>query len=225
MVLTRLQTQVIRKSRYPGKRIAINMDNTMLFHELQFSNDQLDAAYNAMLEGWLKALELRDIETQEHCRRVLDLTLHLAQELGLVDQDLAQIRRGALLHDIGKIFIPDSILFKDGPLNAEEWTIMRKHPIYAYELLSSNNLWGQAIDIPLYHHERWDGSGYPHGLIGEQIPLSARIFSVVDTWDALLSDRPYRKAWSKYKAIAYICSEKGKSFDPLMVEIFIEKIT
>jgi len=167
-------------------------------------------------------LELRDRETEGHSERVTELTLKVAKKLGIEGEALVHIRRGALLHDIGKLAIPDSILLKPGPLNAEEWEMMKKHPVYAYELLSRIEYLKPALDIPYYHHERWDGSGYPKGLRGEEIPLPARIFSVVDVYDALTSDRPYRKAWTNEEAIKYIKDESGRLFDPKVVKAFLE---
>ncbi|MDD3699878.1 MAG: HD-GYP domain-containing protein, partial [Atribacterota bacterium] len=178
-------------------------------------------AYDTTIEGWAQALELRDRETEGHTRRVADLTVKLAQALGVKSEDLIHIRRGALLHDIGKMGIPDRILLKPGPLTPEEWEIMKKHPVYAWELLSPIKYLRPALDIPYYHHERWDGTGYPRGLKGEEIPLSARIFAVVDVWDALTSDRPYRPAWSQEKALQYIKEQSGHHFDPRVVEKFL----
>jgi HD-GYP domain-containing protein (c-di-GMP phosphodiesterase class II) len=152
---------------------------------------------------------------------VTDLTLQLARQMGLSDDDLVHIRRGAILHDIGKMAIPDRILLKPGPLTAEEWDIMRKHPTYAYTWLSPIRYLRPALDIPYYHHERWDGSGYPRGLKGQQIPLSARIFAVVDVWDALCSDRPYRAAWSYEQVRDHLQQHAGVHFDPQVVEIFL----
>ncbi len=184
------------------------------------SNEELALAYDTTLEGWGKALELRDKETQGHTLSVTDLTLKLAKEMGIPEAELIHIYRGALLHDIGKMGIPDHILHKPGPLTKEEWQIMRQHPQFAYEMLSSITYLASAADIPYCHHERWDGSGYPRGLKGEEIPLAARIFSVVDVWDALLTDRPYREAWAKEVVLAYINNESGSRFDPKVVETF-----
>jgi putative nucleotidyltransferase with HDIG domain len=202
-------------------QVAIAIDNAELVANLQQSNDELTMAYDATIEGWARALELRDAETEGHSRRVTDLTLQLARHMGLSDDDLVHIRRGAILHDIGKMAIPDRILLKPGPLTAEEWEIMRKHPTYAYEWLAPIRYLRPALDIPHYHHERWDGSGYPRGLRGQQIPLSARIFAVVDVWDALCSDRPYRAAWPYEKVRAHLRQQSGVHFDPQIVEIFL----
>lgn len=203
---------------------AIALDNMELFERLQRSNIELSLAYNETIEGWSAALDLRDRETEGHTQRVTDMTLRLAASLGISDATLLHLRRGALLHDIGKMGVPDHILLKPGPLTEEEREIMRRHPRYAYELLSNIAYLKPALDIPYCHHERWDGSGYPRGLKGEQIPLAARIFAVVDVWDALTSDRPYRKAWSKKKALAYMRKSAGTLFDPQVVEAFIEML-
>jgi PAS domain S-box-containing protein len=200
---------------------AIAVENATLFNELQRSNIELARAYEATLEGWSKALELRDQETQGHTQRVTDMAIRLAIMMNVPEEMLIHIRRGALLHDIGKMGIPDSILLKPGSLTQEEWNIMRKHPIYAFNLLASIATLGPALEIPFSHHEKWDGSGYPQGLKGEQIPLAARIFAVVDVWDALGSDRPYRKAWPDGRVIEYIRSQSGKHFDPNVVECFL----
>jgi len=181
-------------------------------------------AYDTTLEGWAKALELRDRETVGHGRRVTEMTIELAQALDVHDSEIVHIRRGALLHDIGKMGIPDHILQKPGPLTDEEIQIMRQHVTYAYEWLSPIRYLQKALDIPYCHHENWDGSGYPRGLKNEQIPLAARIFSVVDVWDALTSDRPYRKAWSKEKTRDYIREYAGQYFDPQVVNLFLKFI-
>ena len=203
---------------------AIALDNATLFNELQRSNMELSLAYDATLEGWSKALELRDQETEGHTQRVIELTLRLAQAMQVTFVEPLQIRRGALLHDIGKMGVPDRILLKSGPLSEDEWHIMRQHPIYAYRLLSPISNLRQALDIPYCHHEKWDGSGYPRGLRGEEIPLIARIFTIVDVWDALLSDRPYRPAWPREKTFNYINEQSGKHFDPEVVKVFIRII-
>jgi putative nucleotidyltransferase with HDIG domain len=206
---------------------AIAVNNAQLFDNLQRSNLELALAYEATLEGWSHALDLRDRETEGHTQRVTELTLRLARTLSVSDEDLAHIRRGALLHDIGKMGIPDSILHKPGPLTDEEWELMRRHPTYAFEMLSPVAYLRPALDIPYCHHEKWDGTGYPRGLEGEQIPLAARIFAVVDVWDALRSDRPYREreAWTEEKALEYIHEQTGKHFDPQVVEAFLKVIS
>lgn len=176
------------------------------------------------MEGWAKALELRDMETEGHSRRVTDITVRIACAVGVSDEELVHTRRGALLHDIGKMGIPDRILHKPGKLTPEEWDIMRQHPTLAYNLLNPIEYLQPALDIPYCHHEKWDGSGYPRGLKGEEIPFSARIFAIVDVWDALLSDRPYRKGWAEEKVIAYIQENAGSHFDPKLVKHFIKVI-
>lgn len=203
---------------------AIAIDNAEMFQNLQRSNQELALAYDTTLEGWSRALELRDQETEGHAHRVTELTLRLARALGMTDAELMHVRRGALLHDIGKMGIPDSILLKKGPLSEDEWDIMRQHPVYAQQLLAPVPFLKPALDIPYAHHEKWDGSGYPQGLKGTQIPLSARIFAIVDVWDALNSDRPYRKAWPRERALEYIRSQSGKHFDPKVVEVFLKLI-
>jgi PAS domain S-box-containing protein len=201
---------------------AIAMDNVSLFEGLERSNIELAVAYDTTLEGWSRALDLRDKETEGHSERVTDLTLRLGRALGLDEAELAHMRRGALLHDIGKMGIPDSILLKAGPLTPEEWEIMRLHPAYAYELLSPIAFLRPALDIPHCHHEKWDGTGYPRGLKGEQIPLAARIFAVVDVWDALCCDRPYRPAWPHDIVRTHIQGLIGSHFDPKVTVQFLK---
>jgi response regulator RpfG family c-di-GMP phosphodiesterase/putative methionine-R-sulfoxide reductase with GAF domain len=203
---------------------AIGIDNDSLFNGLQRSHAEMVRAYEATLEGWAKALDLRDGDTKGHSERVVDLTLSTARALGVPEEELVHFRRGALLHDIGKICVPDHILLKPGPLSQEEWVIMRRHPVYAREWLSPISYLEPALDIPYCHHERWDGSGYPQGLKGEDIPLAARIFAVVDVWEALTSDRPYRAAWPRERAIAHLREQTGKHFDPRVAEAFLEKV-
>ncbi len=203
---------------------ALAMDNASLFNSLQRSNMELGMAYETTLEGWSAALDLRDKETEGHTQRVADLTLKLAEAMGLGDRERVQMRRGALLHDIGKMGIPDRILLKPDVLTAEEWEVMRQHPVYAYNLLHPIAHLRPALDIPYCHHERWDGSGYPRGLKEESIPLAARIFAVADVWDALCSDRPYRPAWARDKALSYIKSLAGVHFDPKVVDTFLRVV-
>lgn len=203
---------------------AIAMDNASMFAELQHTNLELGMAYDTTLEGWAHALELRDMETEGHSRRVTDLTVELSALMGIKNDQLVHARRGALLHDIGKMGIPDHILFKPGALTPSEWTIMRRHPIYAYEMLAPIEFLQPALDIPYCHHEKWDGSGYPRGIKAEEIPLAARVFAVVDVWDSLIHDRPYKKAWSEEEATQYIASEAGKHFDPAIVKVFLKII-
>jgi len=198
---------------------ALAIDNATLFDNLQRSNIDLTLAYDATIEGWSRAMDLRDKETEGHTLRVTALVLELAGLFGIGDEKLVGIRRGALLHDIGKMGVPDGILLKPGKLTEEEWLIMKKHPALAFEMLSPIRYLQSAIDIPYCHHEKWDGTGYPRGLKGEQIPLAARIFTVIDVWDALTSDRPYRNAWPNEKVLEYLKSEAGTSFDPEVVKI------
>jgi HD-GYP domain-containing protein (c-di-GMP phosphodiesterase class II)/sensor domain CHASE-containing protein len=200
---------------------AIALENAQLLLTTESLNAELKAAIEATLLGWSRALELRDRETQGHSERVVRLSLALGQRLGLQGQDLDDLRYGALLHDIGKIGIPDSILLKPGPLTAEEWAVMRQHPQVAYDLLKDIPFLQRAVEILYAHHERWDGSGYPRGLKGEEIPLGARIFAVVDVWDALTSERPYRPAWSPQQAQAYLQEQAGVLFDPQVVAAFL----
>jgi PAS domain S-box-containing protein len=201
-----------------ARQAALAIDKAELFSELKRSNDELALAYDATIEGWSKALELRSRETEGHTQRVTEITLRLARAFNMSNEELVQVRRGALLHDIGKISIPDAILQKPGPLDEEEWIVMRRHPAYAYELLQPIDYLGQALQIPYCHHEKWDGAGYPRRLAGNQIPLEARIFSIVDVWDALLSDRPYRNAWPKEKTLQYLKEQAGSHFDPEVLE-------
>ncbi len=200
---------------------AIAIDNAEMFDGAQRSSADLAIAYETTLEGWSRALDLRDKETEGHTQRVTELTVALARAMGLSDAELAQVRRGALLHDIGKMGVPDAILLKPGALTDDEWVIMRQHPQYAYDLLAPIAYLRPALDIPYYHHEKWDGTGYPQGLKGQEIPLAARVFAVVDVWDALISDRPYRPAWTKAKAREHIRAEAGTHFDPSAVEAFM----
>lgn len=201
-----------------AQQATIAIDNATLFSSLDRANRELSLAYEATLEGWSRALDLRDKETEGHSERVTQMTLQLARAYGMSEAELVHVRRGALLHDIGKMGVPDRILLKSGPLTDEDWAIMRKHPTFAYELLSPIRYLRAALDIPYCHHEKWDGSGYPRGLKGEQIPPAARIFAVIDVWDALLSNRPYRSAWSPEQARDYIRAQAGIHFDPDVVE-------
>ncbi|HSG42139.1 MAG TPA: GAF domain-containing protein [Anaerolineales bacterium] len=204
---------------------AIAIDNSQLFENLQRSNQEIRQAYDTTLEGWAKALELRDRETEGHTRRVTELTMRLAYYMNISEDEMININRGVLLHDIGKMGVPDQILRKTGPLTDSEWLEMRKHPQYAFDLLSPIPYLRPALDIPYCHHEHWDGSGYPRGLKGTQIPLSARIFSVVDIWDALLSDRTYRKAWPRDKVLEYLKDVSGTILDPDIVEMFLKMLS
>jgi HD-GYP domain-containing protein (c-di-GMP phosphodiesterase class II) len=208
-----------------GNEAAIAIDNADLFNELQHSNLDLIMAYDATIEGWAQALELRDAETEGHSRRVTEMTLRLARRMNIQGLELVHIRRGSLLHDIGKMGVPDYILRKPGPLTDSEWEIMRQHPVLAYNLLSRIPYLRPALDIPYSHHERWDGSGYPRKLYGEQIPLAARIFAVVDIYDALTNDRPYRKATSQQEAFDFLRQQSGKLLDADIVETFLKMMT
>lgn len=203
---------------------AIAIDSSQLFENLQRSNQELMQAYDTTLEGWAKALEIRDRETEGHTRRVTEMTIRLARYMGISESEMVNIHRGVLLHDIGKMGVPDNILRKTGKLDENEWNEMRKHPVYARDMLKDIAYLKDAIDVPYSHHEHWDGGGYPQGLKGERIPLPARIFSVVDIWDALLSDRPYRKAWPRDKVVQYLKDVAGTILDPKIVEIFLNMV-
>ncbi|MCI0552769.1 MAG: response regulator [Anaerolineae bacterium] len=199
------------------------------FRRLREEHAQLESAllalqhtYDTTIEGWVQALDLRDKESEGHTRRVTDMTVQLARIMGIDEETLSHYRRGALLHDVGKLGIPDSILHKNGSLTDEELAIMRRHPQYAFQWLSRIDYLRPALEIPYCHHEKWDGSGYPRGMKGEEIPLEARIFAVVDVWDALLSDRPYKTARPAKKAAEFIRSQKNIHFDPKIVDIFLE---
>lgn len=200
---------------------AIALDSATLFAELERSRDELVVAYDTTIEGWARALDYRDKETEGHSRRVTEMTVRLAVAMGIGGEELTHIRRGALLHDIGKLGVPDGILLKAGPLTAEEMAVMKRHATIAYEILSPIPFLRQALEIPYCHHERWDGAGYPRGLTGGQIPLGARIFAVIDVWDALQSDRPYRPAWSREKVCAHLRAGAGAHFDPAVVDTFL----
>ncbi len=205
---------IIRLNRY-RKLMKQQADLLQAHHELQ-------DAYEATLKGWVRALDLRCNETGDHSRRVSLLTVELARLMGINEDELLHVRRSALLHDIGKMAVPDSILQKPGPLTEAEWDIMRKHPQFAIEMLNPIEYLRPALVIPLNHHERWDGTGYPQGIKGEEIPLTARIFAVIDVWDALSSDRPYRKAWPYEKIVEYMREQSGTHFDPKVVALFLQ---
>ncbi len=200
---------------------AIAIANAQLFDSLQRANADLGLAYNATIAGWSRAMDLRDAVTEGHTQRVTEMTVRLARTLGVNEAELVHIWRGALLHDMGKLGVPDSVLRKPVGLTEEEWEIMRQHPQLAYGLLSPIAFLQPALDIPYCHHEKWDGTGYPRHLLGEQIPLAARLFAVVDVWDALTSDRPYRPAWSQENALSYIAEQSGKHLDPRVVQAFL----
>ncbi len=204
---------------------AIAIDNAQLYDHLQRSNVDLALAYDATIEGWSRALDLRDKETEGHTQRVTEITIRLAKAMGIGDTELLHIRRGALLHDIGKMGVPDSILHKPGPLTKDEWALMRLHPQFAFDMLAPIIYLRPALEIPYCHHEKWDGTGYPRGLKGEQIPLAARLFAVVDVWDALRSNRPYRESWPEEKVLEHIRSFAGTHFDPKAVELFLSIVS
>ncbi|HET7145414.1 MAG TPA: HD domain-containing phosphohydrolase [Anaerolineales bacterium] len=205
-----------------ANQAAVAIDNASLFDDLQESNAELEIAYQATLEGWVRALDLRDKETEGHTKRVTMLTRRLAQEVGVDDEALLHITRGALLHDIGKMAIPDGILLKPGGLSQEERMLIQKHPVYAHEMLSPIKFLHPALDIPYCHHEKWDGSGYPRGLKGEGIPFAARIFAIIDVWDALVSDRPYRKGIDPAEVKNMITQQSGIHFEPRLVDAFLK---
>jgi len=204
-----------------SSQVSLAISNAKLYKEAQRAISDITHAYDATLEGWSLALEMRDHDTDKHTRRVTDLTVALARRMGVDETDLDDVRRGALLHDIGKMGIPDAILRKPDMLSASEWETMKTHPELAYQFLSKIEYLSSAIDVPLCHHEKWDGTGYPRGLMGEEIPFFARIFAVVDVFDALISDRPYRKAWKREDALFYIRNQAGKHFDPEAVKEFL----
>lgn len=204
-----------------ANQAAVAIDSAGLFQDLQRTNAELSLAYDAAIESWAQVLELSNRENGAHAYRVVELTIKLARSMGIAEQELIHFRRGALLHDVGKLGIPENILNKPGPLDEAEWKIMQSHPQLAYDLLSSVNYLAPALDIPHFHHERWDGSGYPDGLCEDQIPFPARLFAVVDVYDALTSTRPYRSAWSRQVALNHIQQSSGKLFDPSVVRAFM----
>lgn len=195
------------------------------YGKLKQAHTELQAAYEETLEGWVRGLDLRDSETEHHSKSVTLKTTAVAQRFGIAEEALEDVRRGALLHDIGKIGVPDHILRKPGPLTNEEWVIMRTHPQNAYDMLEPIKFLSKSLDIPYCHHEKWDGTGYPRQLKGDAIPFAARIFAVIDVWDALLSDRPYRKAWTREKAMEYISANSGTHFDPVVADKFPEMMS
>lgn len=205
-------------------QVSLAIANAQLYRKAQDAILDLTRAYDATLEGWSRVLDMRDHVTDEHTHRVADLTVALARRMGIPDSELGQVLRGALLHDIGKMALPDAILQKPAPLTEAEMSVMRTHPEKALQILSQIDYLLPAIDIPYCHHEKWDGTGYPRGLKGEEIPLVARIFAVVDVYDALTSDRPYRSAWSSKKALAYLQEQSGKHFFPDAVRTFTEML-
>ncbi len=199
-----------------------NEESSQLIEKLNFMNSELILAYDATLEAWSKALDLREGKAKGHTLHVTGMTLSLAKFMGVSDQEMVHVRRGALLHDIGNMAVPESILHKQGELTVDEWVTIHMHPYYAYEMLEPIIYLRPALDISYHHHEKWDGTGYPHGLKSEQIPLVARIFALVDVWDALISNRPYRPAWSEDKALDYIREQSGRHFDPKVVNLALE---
>ena len=208
-----------------GEAVTFALEHKTIIEALKRRNDELTSTYTATIEGLSRALELRDLETDGHTRRVSALTVRLIEHMHIPVDQRASIQQGALLHDIGKLGIPDAVLLKPGSLTPREWKVMQQHPLYAYNILAPIISLREALDIPLYHHERWNGSGYPYGLVGEQIPLSARLFAVVDVYDALTSDRPYRSAWSRSQALEYLREQAGQQFDPQVVAHFLELIS
>jgi putative two-component system response regulator len=214
-LFARLQT-ILRLNRY--RRIVEQQ------HDLENLHGELLIAYDKTIEGWSHALDLRDKEVEGHTNRVTEIAMNFARIIGFTEEELAHVRRGALLHDVGKLGIPDSILLKPAKLTEEEWQIMRMHPVYAFQWLSSIAFLLPALDIPYCHHEKWDGTGYPRGLKGEDIPITARLFAFADVWDALCSDRPYRSAMPRADALEYIRNQAGSHFDPELMKIFIKLV-
>ena len=202
----------------------IALRNHSFIKNLEDAKNTISKSYDITIEGWSKAMDLRDHETEGHTKRVTDLAIEFAKELGLPDFEIENIKRGALLHDIGKIGVPDKILLKPGKLTDEEWQIMKKHPVFAYDMLKNSDYLLSSLDIPYCHHEKWDGSGYPRGLKGAAIPLNARIFAFIDVFDAMTSDRPYRKAMNISDVLYYVENQKGKHFDPSLTDKFVNLI-
>jgi len=198
-----------------------DIESSSLTQVLQRTNVELTIAFDSTIDAFARALELREGEPLGHTRQVTEVTVNLAKAMGIGIPLLPHIRRGAFLHDIGKMAVPESILRKAGSLTNEEWVIIKRHPSYAYDLLSPIVFLYPAMDIPYCHHERWDGTGYPQGLIGAHIPLVARVFAVVDVWDALSSDRPHRKAWAESDVMHYLKEQAGKQFDPAVINTFL----
>lgn len=201
--------------------IGLALANARLYESLQRSHEELERAYDETIEGWSLALEMRDDETQGHALRVADLAVELGRGMGMPEDALVHLRRGALLHDIGKMVVPDAILRKPGPLTEDEWDVMRRHPESGRDFLRKVSYLAPALDVPYAHHERWDGTGYPRGLAGEAIPLAARVFAVADSFDALTSDRPYRPAWTEEATVAYIRERSGTHYDPAVVAVLL----
>ena len=204
------------------EQVAFAIQRAGILRDIRHRNEELQTKYNAMIEGLSKALELRDIETEGHTRRVSQFTMRLVEHMQLPPEDWDAIRQGALLHDIGKLGIPDAILLKPGSLTQPERKVMQQHVLYGYNILAPIISARHTLDITLYHHEHWDGKGYPYGLKGEQIPLVARLFTIIDVYDALKSDRPYRSAWSHSQVIQYMREQAGQEFDPHILKLFLE---
>lgn len=200
----------------------LTQEFNFMVERLQKARTDLVSAYDSTIEGWAKTLEARDHETLGHSHRVVNLTIKLARAMGIPEEYIIHVRRGTFLHDIGKLMIPDNILKKPGPLTEDEWIIIKKHPKAAYEFLKDIEFLEKAINIPYCHHERWDGGGYPRGLRGTDIPLEARIFTVVDTYDAIRSDRPYKQARSPEEAFQELKKGRGTQYDPDVVDTFIK---
>lgn len=213
-----------RSQRWIRRTLIRPADHAPWLAEVVRSRLECSLTLEAAIDGWSRALALRDEETSAHTQRVTELVTRLSRKIGLPEEAIGILRRGARLHDIGKMGIPDKILLKPGPLNEEDWSLMQKHPLFAYEMLRAIPFVDGALDIPYCHHERWDGTGYPRGLKYEAIPLLARVFSVVDVWDALCSDRPYRKAWTRDRAIQYLVEQSGRQFDPFVTTAFLDMI-
>lgn len=203
----------------------VNTSDGLFIMAMVRNISELTHAYDETLLGWSRAMNFRDKETENHTQRVARMTVQLAHRLGMTEMQITHLYRGALIHDIGKMAIPDNILHKPEKLSVDEWAIMRKHPEFAHEMLYPIEFLRPALDIPYCHHEKWDGTGYPRGLKGEEIPLAARIFAVVDVWDALSYDRPYRKAWAKEKVIEYIREQTGTHFDSMVVKVFLQALS
>jgi hypothetical protein len=223
-----------RKARIPpnwfvlfdaiANQTGLALDYNDIYNDLQRTYRDLEVSYEATLESWCRALDLRDQETEGHSQRVTSLSMALAARLDLGDEAISAVRKGALLHDVGKIGIPDNVLNKPGALDAAEWELMRRHPRIGHDMIAGVPYLSGALEITLHHHEHWDGSGYPDGLAGTSIPVAARLFSIVDVFDALTSDRPYRSAWNKEKALDYLKAQKGIQFDPEILDVFISMV-
>jgi len=217
-------TEINRFNDEDARLLAVVANAAATVLQNAYIHTELTDAYDQTLEGWGQAVDMRDKETEGHSRRVADLSRRMAIRLGIEGEQLVDLWRGALLHDIGKLGVPDAVLFKPGALSLEEWALMRKHPQLAYDMIKSISFLKGALDIPHAHHEWWDGSGYPRGLQGEEIPLGARIFAFVDVWDAITSDRPYRAAWNKKEAMEHIRTQLGTHLDPNLGELFFDTI-